>query len=455
MQLLRWKNFGFAEPSEDHRRLFTDLDALQRQTDRAPTASGAVPTTFAHDWGIWRQLWWLPVLGLAVSVGLAVVVFRLEASSDEARFSELASQRIIAVKANLDTAIDRVNLLVGHFSVTPLQDTNRAGFHRMVTPTLAARTFIQAFSWDPRVPAEQKDGFERQARLDGSPGFAIFERDSRGQSRAVDARDDYIPVFYIEPMAKNGAAVGFDLASDPVRRQALDAGRDSAMPQATGRIKLVQETGNQFGVLVLAPVYGVGPPTDPMERRRALIGFISGVFRIGDLIAQSQVGAAEGATGSPSSLIDLHLYDLSNPQSENGQLYPVAPEVSPEQLMHGLFSAVTFMVAGRAWQLVATPGPAFKTSLVSHNALATLLAGLLATSFLVYRQKNSIDRVKSATQFARQLADAKQQLSEAQRVARLASMAFDPLSGTWALGEGMQEMRRHARSHRHHDTRGR
>ena len=58
-------------------------------------------------------------------------------------------------------------------------------------------------------------------------------------------REEYFPVYYVEPRRGNEAAIGYDLASNPTRKQALDQARDSGEMTATGRITLVQETGLQ------------------------------------------------------------------------------------------------------------------------------------------------------------------------------------------------------------------
>ncbi len=85
--------------------------------------------------------------------------------------------------------------------------------------------------------------------------------------------DTYFPVYFVEPLEGNEAAVGFDLASNPTRLEALIQARDTGTPVATARITLVQETGRQFGFLIFVPVFGEGLSHDTVEeRRRSLEG---------------------------------------------------------------------------------------------------------------------------------------------------------------------------------------
>jgi CHASE1-domain containing sensor protein len=83
-------------------------------------------------------------------------------------------------------------------------------------------------------------------------------------------------------------ALGFNVASNPTRSIALNRARDEGKPSATGRIRLVQETGDQFGFLVFYPVYENGIPVESLtDRRKHLKGYVTGVFRIGDLVTRS------------------------------------------------------------------------------------------------------------------------------------------------------------------------
>src|SRR5207302_1902934 len=101
--------------------------------------------------------------------------------------------------------------------------------------------------------------FEQRARDDGLRGFAITERDAAGELRVAGPRASYVPVLYTEPVAANRAAFGFDVTSNPARRDALDRAARSGQLAATRRIDLVQDGGvSRPGVLLVAPVFARG-----------------------------------------------------------------------------------------------------------------------------------------------------------------------------------------------------
>jgi CHASE1-domain containing sensor protein len=98
-------------------------------------------------------------------------------------------------------------------------------------------------------------------------------------------RDQYFPVFYVEPLAGNEPAVGFDLASEQVHLAALNKARDTGELTATAPVELVLDKSRQLGMLVFVPVYRSPQANSISARRESFVGFALGVFRIGDLVS--------------------------------------------------------------------------------------------------------------------------------------------------------------------------
>ena len=167
-------------------------------------------------------------------------------------------------------------------------------------------------------------------------------------------RAEYFPVFYVEPLAGNEKALGFDLASNPAHKAALEQARDSGMIVASTRIRLVQEEETQSGVVVFSPVYsGSKPPETVEERRRKLTGFGLGVFRIGDLLTSAIT------TSAYDSDLIISLYDVedtTNPRPlhlvgiENKEDWP-----GMEAVTRGPNFQRFYNFGSRQWQLVIAP----------------------------------------------------------------------------------------------------
>ena len=231
-------------------------------------------------------------------------------------------------------------------------DVERHEFRAFIEHELEGSPGIQALEWIPRVPASERATYEEAARKDGFPEFRIAEREAQGTMVPADIREEYFPVYYVEPYEGNEAALGFDLASNPIRLEALNKSRDTGQGVATARITLVQETEDQFGFLVFEPIYRKGFPVETLvQRRENLMGFALGVFRITDMLEHS-LARSGVQTGGPN--LDVQLYDRSAPP-EQQLLFTTNPvNGAPGQAPTGLSFAMTLDVADRRWELLLT-----------------------------------------------------------------------------------------------------
>ena len=139
------------------------------------------------------------------------------------------------------------------------QPVTRYDFHDLVQPSLQRFPIIPAVEWAPVVKSADRSAFEAAQQAD-VPGFDSQSAQSGELRPAIDHAEFY-PVTYVEPLAGNKPAMGFDLASDPTRGRALGAAIASGELAATAPIRLVQERGEQSGILL---TYAVSAgPTGP------------------------------------------------------------------------------------------------------------------------------------------------------------------------------------------------
>ncbi|MET0115873.1 MAG: HD domain-containing phosphohydrolase [Sedimenticola sp.] len=214
---------------------------------------------------------------------------------------------------------------------------------------------FQAVEWIPRITRGQREVFERDAAA-VIPGFRITERLDQGSMVAAEERDVYYPVFLIEPLEGNEAALGFDLASEKTRRQAIQRTIEKGEFSVSGRITLVQEKAEQYGVLAFFPVHRhMHGPSENDHIHQDLLGFTLGVFRIGDLLNY--------AIGDPDARgVNVLLEDLTAPEAEqflhyhSSRLFPATgagESVSRDE--NGVFHVKqTIDFGGRTWQLTFT-----------------------------------------------------------------------------------------------------
>ena len=252
-------------------------------------------------------------------------------------------------------------------------------FDTYTDDVLARFPNLQALSWNPLVTEADLGDFEaRQRAQPGLAGFTVTERGAEGNLRPVTPRPEYVPVAYIEPIADNRNALGYDIFSNPVRAAAIEKARDTGVPTATAPIDLVQESGTQKGMLALLPVYerGTDPGSEP-ARRADLRGFAVGVYRLGDLLAETFGGTAwdgvdvtladVGDPGNPVVIADLPARDPVTPDEVK-----TAPQATTAPLA----------VYGRSWELTVRPvSAAFIES--RDGVMAMVLLAALAVTFLL------------------------------------------------------------------------
>ncbi len=258
-------------------------------------------------------------------------------------------------------------------------------FRAFAAGCLKERKELQALSWNPRVEAAERPGFEQRARQEGLDQFRIRERNPEGRFIAAGERGAYYPVFYIEPLRGNEAAIGFDVSSDPIRLAALERARDTGGVTATELIQLVQQEGGFTGLLVFVPVYREAMPKATVEERRAALeGCAVGVYPVGGVLTAALRGV------EPIGL-SLTVFDRSSPvgrqliyrreealavnDSWKSILFPAPPRASS-----------TFALGGRQWGLEMVAGPAYmeRCCPVSYWLILPggLVLGLLSTGYV-------------------------------------------------------------------------
>ncbi len=343
-----------------------------------------------------RLLTIVVALGVTASVSIFVAMQRLEHLRAEAQFLQIAGQRLSAVRTNIDGALDITALMASHFAAVGDDGTERQAFATLVAPAFERHCYLQALEWIPRVRRQNRARLEQLAQDDGLRDFRLREQRSDGALAVAGRRNEYFPVFYLEPIQGNERALGYDLASNRVRLAAMQSARDGGLLTATARVRLVQEKGDQWGTLLFAPVYSLPHPPTVQARRQGLTGFGLSVVRIGDLVA------ANYREMDSASLVDIHIFDSSAPESDQ-QLYPRNPVTSPARLSRGWHAETTIAVGGRTWLLLATPGSGFGATRRSASSLLVLLFGLSLTGLTFGFVKSRIAQSFEITRAAREI----------------------------------------------------
>lgn len=319
------------------------------------------------SWQIRLRLVVMPTLILM----LIVIVSYVYASEKDAK---LLKYRIDAygqslsylIKQKLQTYQETLGALSSLMSIKP--DLNQVDFAAFSEPFFVQHNDIHALSWNPVVTQAQRISFEQHyGKQNQIAHFSISERNQQQELVPAQLRDWYVAVGYIAPLAKNAKALGYDIASNPDRLGAIKSALQTRQLTATPPIRLVQDSDNRAGLLLLQPVYAKKRQHDDMPA-----GFAVGVFKIEQMFIQQTGKYLPNHMGF--SLEDL------DATSGSRLIYQTQTPLITGQ--HALTWTCALNFAGRNWQISLYPTTEFLADERSLFAWSVLATGLIVASML-------------------------------------------------------------------------
>ncbi|MFQ6017148.1 MAG: CHASE domain-containing protein [Kiloniellaceae bacterium] len=363
-----------------------------------PTVAGLKPSLAAA--ARYKSLPIVIICGVGIVVSGLAFVFanRSHEAQVQRAFEEHSVHYTMLVGGSIERHLAVIASMTGFFNAVGTVTRNE--FRTFAEGNLARNPAVQALEWIPRVPAANRAAYEGAARRDGYPAFRITERNGEGDLVPAAAREEYYPVYFMAPYEGNEAALGFDHASNPDRLDALRRARDSGRPVATKRVRLVQDTGDQYGVLIFSPLYSTTDiPATVAARRDKLTGFALGVFRVGEIFRT----ALHDKETEP--FFDLYVFDDGAapgdrflhfvPSSRRGEAVAPLPE---EALLRERVFAKSYTVADRQWSVVFRPLPGQIGGLSHVLPWGAGALGLILTLLLVRHLSFAANRTREVEQ---------------------------------------------------------
>lgn len=311
--------------------------------------------------------------GALLTAGAWLQADRIERRAAQQHFDALLAQAGSALRERM---LENERLLRGVAAVmTANPGTSRAQWRNYLYTAqrddLPAGT--QAIGYAPLATPQQVPRLVQAARADGLADYSVHP---------AGARELYAPILYIDPLdGRSMRLAGFDMLSEPTRRAALEAARDSGEPRLSAGLDLIRDheaVPRQRGAMVCLPVYGSGAaPGTVAQRREAVLGYVYLSLRLGDLMRA--VGA------SASSELELSLHE-GGPAAAGALLSggPTEGERREDGSAPLLQGERQFHYGGRSWTLRAATRPAFEAAHGPRQAYPVLAAGALATLLLAW-----------------------------------------------------------------------
>ena len=329
---------------------------------------------FAEPREVWFPRRWTVTLPLALACLTTITIFINVSNWENERialeFREPTEQVADAIDTRLKTNLTILHSLNRFFVSSNHVDPGE--FKLFAEDTVKANPGMLALEWIQHVPASERETFESTMRAYGFTDFQITESDTSGALRTASQRDEYFPVTYVVPLDRNQRALGFDINSNPVRRNALALARATGQPTATAAISLVQDSGVSLGILLMDPVFSQNSETIAANRSVSqLRGYATAVLRI-DQFLRSAIARTN------TNLYSLKVVDIGDPATATLLFEFGTNPTHPQSYVHER----TLEVAGRKWKLSFLATPQFAATHRSTQAWAILAGGLLFCGIL-------------------------------------------------------------------------
>jgi len=330
-------------------------------------------------------------LVLALSLTITGMGWLLASEAIEKRASERFAYEVREAQERVEHRMEQYEQVLrgGVALFDSSEEVTRAEWHvyARALDLQKALPGLQGFAYAPRVDANRLGAHEAAVREEGFPDYQVTP---------AGGRDVYFPITLIEPFdVRNQRAFGFDMYSEPIRKQAMDNAIDTGNATLSGLVRLKQEDSDnvQPGFLMYLPVYGAKAiPDTPQARREALQGVVYSPFRTVDLMSN--------VMGKKTLPVTFKLFD--------------SPDMNPESLFYDSAAGqprhvskysltVPVSVSGRTWTAHFQGTPSFDRQVGSATPNLILAAGvvidillfLILISLAAQRQRAGASQAKS------------------------------------------------------------
>ena len=300
------------------------------------------------------------LLGLAFTILVYYYFSKLTYEQDQSRFQRSVQEIEDKINLRVQTSVALLRAGTGLFAASETVKIDE--FDRFVQQIELQTNYpgIHGIGFSRRFSAKDLPALEAQMRRSGFPEFRVWPD---------YPRDEYHSIVYLQPQTQsNKIAMGFDMFTEPVRREAMESARDNGTPAASGRVVLVQEktepSNPQAGFLIYAPVYQEDATISSVaDLRNALLGFVYSPFRADDFL--------EPVTREKNYDVTFSVYD---------------GEEKPANLIHASSEATSSdkprfkqstseKVAGRIWTIAFATKPSFEAASNQPFVKYTLIVG--------------------------------------------------------------------------------
>ncbi len=322
--------------------------------------------------------------GLIFTVVVSVRLAQVAEAEDRARFQTLVQDVHARIESRLESYTALLRAGAGLFSSS--DTVKESEFRNFVKMLGIAEHYpgVQGMGFSMRVAPEEREALVAAKRKEGDANFRLWPESQR---------QEYHAIIFLEPQdQRNRAGLGFDMSTEPTRREPMERARATGQPAASGRVTLftrVDPQAMQPGFIIYVPTYHKDQqPANESERKAALLGFVFSAFRASDFFR----GIVSGASDEN---LEFKIYDGADLTPENLLHASAVADASAPANYQPRFSASTNMtVGGRPWTITYSSRPAFDLVYTRSWIPYILPAGILL-SILFFAVTRSQTRARN------------------------------------------------------------
>ena len=367
-------------------------------------------------------------VGIVSSILSHIIVKHYQSSKIRNSFENIAKERVSVLKEHLENSLHALDWVAGLYNAS--QQVERSEFTKLVQPYLKLHTEVQALEWIPRVLDSQRQAYETAAKEDGFTDFRIVEKQNNETMVPASNREEYFPVYFIEPYDENKAFLGFDLGSNPMWFKTLKWSYENNKLAATEPPDLMQETNSRYDLMICKPVYHNMAIIDFSENRQNnLRGFVVLMLRMDSLLEKLI------ANFKPWNM-SIHLYDISSSGDKHllAEYSPFVRNNTNKALVSyepckailqntDLHFSTMLDVANKKWQIICAPAPFFIAKEKTASPLIAMMSGFGFTCILCLLTLIAFKRITEHRQAEQEKQKLQAQLRQTQKMEAIGTLA--------------------------------
>lgn len=305
---------------------------------------------------------------------------------------------------------------------------SRQQFEDVANHLSAKSTVLKAISWNPIISQSQIDNASNELKL-------AYDENKLVKGTPLEKNDPIVYVKYIYPVTGNENAIGFNVYSNPSRKQTLTDVLSNYQPKATPIINLVQSDKSAPAFLLFFPVFDV-EENRVHQTQIKVIGMATGVF------------LAEQLLNNAITLIDKEMFSIRVSEGEKSSYFYHIGINSKFNNSTPVFKNIEINLLGQSWSIKFYQNQSSIISLQNkkfaplYGLLVIVVATIMLIVLIMNSQQQMLDRqvaqrtlsLKKATDEAKQANIAKSRF-----VANMSHEIRTPMNSVIGFGQLAQK----------------